>query len=194
MECNLCQILSFWLSLLKHSWEKAQTHFLPEHTGWKQRWHLRITSIVSFPVFFLSVSTYCLLLLMVCFLEIVDLISSGANWKIGHILHKTWYLNIVASMWSIYMIWKQSSFCSPCRSERETMAGVLFESFTMVGSQIREGNWTSNLSEFTCQWSHSSCCWCQSCCPLLVPTWSKLGRNFFEVLCTGRMIVVGWRR
>jgi len=26
----------------------------------------------------------------------------------------------------------------PCRSERETVAGVLFGSFTMVGSQIRE--------------------------------------------------------
>ncbi len=27
-------------------------------------------------------------------------------------------------------------FCSPCRSERETVAGVLFGSFSMVGSQI----------------------------------------------------------
>jgi hypothetical protein len=27
-------------------------------------------------------------------------------------------------------------FCSPCRSERETVAGVLFGSFAMVGSQI----------------------------------------------------------
>jgi hypothetical protein len=31
------------------------------------------------------------------------------------------------------------------------MAEVLFGSFTMVGSQVREGNGTSDLLEFTCQ-------------------------------------------
>jgi hypothetical protein len=37
-------------------------------------------------------------------------------------------------------------------------------SFAMVGSPIREGNWTSNLSEFKCQCSHpGSSFWCQSC-------------------------------
>ncbi len=30
------------------------------------------------------------------------------------------------------------------------MEGVLFASFAIVGSQIREGNWTSILLEFTC--------------------------------------------
>jgi hypothetical protein len=33
-----------------------------------------------------------------------------------------------------------SFFCSFLRSERKTVAGVLFGSFTMVGSQIRESN------------------------------------------------------
>jgi hypothetical protein len=33
----------------------------------------------------------------------------------------------------------QRSLQFPCRSERETMAEVLFGSFTMVGSQIRDG-------------------------------------------------------
>ncbi len=74
------------------------------------------------------------------------------------------------------------------------MAVVLFGSFIMVGSQIREGN--SILSEFTCQWSHSSC-WCQySFFSLLVDILPlfKLGRNSFHVLCNGRMVVEGWRK
>jgi hypothetical protein len=33
-----------------------------------------------------------------------------------------------------------SFFCSSWRSERKTVAGVLFGSFTMVGSQFRESN------------------------------------------------------
>ncbi len=32
-----------------------------------------------------------------------------------------------------------------------------FGSFALVGSQFREGNWTSILSKFTCEWSHSYC-------------------------------------
>jgi hypothetical protein len=60
-------------------------------------------------------------------------------------------------------------------------AGVLFGSFTMVGSQIKGDIWTSILSEFTSQQSHSSC-WCQSCCSLLaaIVPWSKLWQKFFS--------------
>jgi hypothetical protein len=72
------------------------------------------------------------------------------------------------------------------------VAGVLFGSFAMVGSQIRERNWKSNQLEFTCQWTHSSC-WCQSCYAFLVAIlpWSKLGRNSFQVLCTSGRVVIG---
>jgi hypothetical protein len=82
-------------------------------------------------------------------------------------------------------------FCSPFRSERETLAGVLAGSFTMVGSQIREGDWTWNLSEFTCHGSRSSC-WRQSCSSLLVAIlpWSKLGTDSFQILGIG-LIVLG---
>jgi hypothetical protein len=61
------------------------------------------------------------------------------------------------------------------------MAGVPFGCFTMVWSQIREGNWTSILSGFTCQWCHSSC-WCQSCCSILVAImpWSKIWQKFLS--------------
>ncbi len=78
-------------------------------------------------------------------------------------------------------------FCSPCTSKRETVAGVLFGSYTMVGSQVREGNWTSNLSECTC-------CRCQSYCSLFIDIlpWSKLSGNYFPILCTGGIVVVGW--
>jgi hypothetical protein len=34
---------------------------------------------------------------------------------------------------------KRKFFCRPWRSETETVVGVPFGSFTMVGSQIREG-------------------------------------------------------
>jgi hypothetical protein len=67
---------------------------------------------------------------------------------------------------SFYVIkihdFERKCFCSPWRPERETVAGVLLGSFAMVGSQSREGNRTSFMSEFTCQCSHSSC-WYQSC-------------------------------
>ncbi len=137
----------------------------------------------------LSVFVYCLRL-MVCLPKNVDLISSEANREIGHILCKMQHL-IVASMWSNHMIWRKF-FCSPCRSERETVAEVIFGSFTMVGSQSTEGNWTSILSEFTCQYSHS----CQSCCSSL-GYYFCLGLNlaefFSQVLCTSWILVVGWR-
>jgi hypothetical protein len=49
-------------------------------------------------------------------------------------------------------------------------------SFAMVGSPIREVNWTSNLSEFTCQCSHPGCTfWCQSCCFLSLSLSLSLG-------------------
>jgi hypothetical protein len=61
------------------------------------------------------------------------------------------------------------------------VAGVPFGSFTMVWSQIREGNWASIQSGFTCQWRHSSC-WCQSCCSILVAIkpWSKICQKFLS--------------
>ncbi len=71
------------------------------------------------------------------------------------------------------------SFSAVPGGQRETVARFPFGSFTMVWSQIREGNWTSILSRFTCQWHHSSC-WCQSCCSILVAImpWSKLWQKF----------------
>jgi hypothetical protein len=151
-------------------------------------------AIVSSPVLFLSV--YCLLLtaLVLCFLKNLDLItviSSQSNRKIGHNLGRMQYL-IMLFMWAKYMIQKEL-FRQSLEINRETMVRVLFGSFTMVGSQIRDGDWMSNLSEFTCQWSHSSC-WCQSSWSLLVAIlpWSRIGRNSFKVLCTGR-IVVCWK-
>jgi hypothetical protein len=74
-----------------------------------------------------------------------------------------------------------SFFCSSWSSEGETVtvAGVLFGSFTMVELQIREGNWTSTLSEFTCHRSQSSC-WCQACCFLgiVILPWCKHWQKF----------------
>jgi len=80
-------------------------------------------------------------------------------------------------------------------------------SFAMVGSPIREGNWTSNLSEFTCQCSHPGCTFGVNLVAfslslslslsrlLSILPWSKLGRNSFQVLCTGGIVVVvGSRR
>jgi hypothetical protein len=118
--------------------------------------------------------------------------SSEGNRKTGHILCKTKYL-IMTSMWSNYMNWKEVLMQS--LQVREKNYGESSGSCTMVGSQIREGNWISILPEFTCQWSHSSC-WCQSCCSLLVDILplSKLGRNSFQVCCTGGIVIVFWRR
>ncbi len=97
----------------------------------------------------LCVSVYWLLL-MVCLLKNVDLISLEPNQKTGYILCKMQCL-IIASVDQTTWFGRKF-FCSPCRS---TVTGVLFGSFTMVGSHIREDMWTSNLSEFTCQWSHT---------------------------------------
>jgi hypothetical protein len=100
-------------------------------------------------------SSFCVsvywLLLMVCLLKNVDLICLEPNWKIGYILCKMQCF-IIASIDQTTWFGRKF-FCSPCRS---TVTGVLFGSFTMVGSQIREGKWASNLSEFTCQWSYGS--------------------------------------
>jgi hypothetical protein len=58
------------------------------------------------------------------------------------------------------------------------VAGVLFGSFAMVGSQIREGNWTSILSEFTCvvDVNLATLSWLLSCPGL------NVGRSFSQPL------------
>ncbi len=64
--------------------------------------------------------------------------SSEANRKIGHLLRNTQNLRWLLCDQTVSF--EREFFCGPCRSERETVAGVLFGSFTMVGSRIREGN------------------------------------------------------
>jgi hypothetical protein len=135
-------------------------------------------AIVSSPVLFLSV--YCLLLtaLVLCFLEILDLIAVISSQSNRMIVHNLGGCNTSSCFLCEQSTWVKMNFSSnPWKSDRETMLGVLFGSFTMVGSQMRDGDWMSNLSEFTCQWSHSSC-WCQSFWSVLVailPS-SRLGR------------------
>ncbi len=102
----------------------------------------------------LSVCVYCLPL-VVCLLKTVELISSEANRKIAHVVCEMQDDLIVPHLCdqSPRLGWK--FFCSLWRSHRETVALILCGSFALVGPQAREGNKTSLLSEFTCQWSHS---------------------------------------
>ncbi len=94
----------------------------------------------SCKLFCISLSLYCLFLTVCVFclpesLDLIIVISSKANQKIGHNLCKSGF----------YVIKEheliRSFFCSSWRSERGTVAGVPFGSFaSVVGSQIREGN------------------------------------------------------
>ncbi len=165
--------------------------FFPECTDWKQRRQSELPTNVSFLALFLfqCVFTVCLSW-FVC--------GKLLNWYLQKQIERLHTLYARCSTTSSWLLWDQSArlgrkfFCSLWRSHRETVALVLCGSFALVGPQTREGNWTSLLSEFTCQWSHSSS-WCQSCCSLLVVAilpWSKLGRNSFQVLCTGGLVSV----
>jgi len=93
---------------------------------------------------------YCLLLTVTCVL------FAGNSWAddysdISASKSKDWTQSmqdaclVLAPMWLKYMIWREV-WCSSSswRSQKKSVAGVLFRSFTMVGSQIWEGNWTSN--------------------------------------------------
>jgi hypothetical protein len=95
-----------------------------------------------------SLSDYCLLLTVGVFgllknLDLIILISFEANQK-GK--SKGWTQSMqdgvphcVFYVIKVYDL-KGSFLCSPCRSVRETVVGVLFGSFIRVGSHIREGN------------------------------------------------------
>jgi DNA-binding transcriptional LysR family regulator len=66
--------------------------------------------------------------------------------------------------------------------ERVRLAGVLFESFAMVGSQTREGNWISILSEFTCQAALALVGVNLVALSLVaILSWSKLWQEFWSV-------------
>ncbi len=95
-----------------------------------------------------SLSDYCLLLTVGVFcllkhLNLIILISFNANQK-GK--SKSWTQSMQDGaphcgfcVIKVYDL-KGSFLCSPCRSVRETVAGVLFGYFARVGSHIREGN------------------------------------------------------
>ncbi len=166
-------------------------HFFSEYTGYKQWWYSEITEIVNFLVLFLS---RCLSTAFVSWFVCRKMLT----WYLPRQIERldTFYARCSTSSWLLRdrTTWfERKFFCSLCRSERETVAEVLFGSFTMVGSQSIEGNWTSIMSEFTCQYSHS----CRSCCSSL-GYYFCLGLNlaefFSQVLCTSWILVVGWRR
>jgi len=106
----------------------------------------------------LFLSIYCLLLLSLSLL-VLEFVEKSWPDDCSDIFWSKW--KVLDTIYAIphyhgfYMIEVHDLigifFYSSWRSEREAVAGVLFGSFTMVGSQTREGNWISIQS---CQTSH----------------------------------------
>jgi hypothetical protein len=163
----------------------STSDIFPECTEWKQRRQSKLPANASFLALFLSqcVSTVCLSWFVYRKLLIWYLRKRIERLHTLHARFST--TSSVTSMRSKCTTWKEV-FLQSLEVTRETVAVILCGSFALLGPQTRQGNWTSLLSEFTCQWRHSWS-WCQSCCFLLVVAilpWSKLGRNSLQVLCT----------